>query len=70
MNQLVHNGVEVVFTLSVVTEPGEGWRGSRYIGSYDNLTNLNNAINSTEVPLYWELQVDLNDKHVPDFEGE
>lgn len=59
---LTYNEVPVVFSLELVTEPGEGWRGSRLIGVFDTIQELNKAINAIEVPLYWELKVDLQDK--------
>lgn len=61
-DKLELNGHPVVFTLWLVTEPGEGWKGSEYIGSYETLDELNKAINSTEKRDYWEFKVDLHDK--------
>ena len=61
IGSIVANGVPVVISLALVTEPGEGWQGRQFIGSYTNMKDLNAAINSTEVPLYWQLEVDFQD---------
>jgi len=62
IDEITCNGHPVIFSLRVVTEPGEGWKGSRFIGSYDNLKDLNRAIAMTDVPLYWVLEIDFEDK--------
>lgn len=53
MFDLKLNGKPVVFVLAIQTEPGEGWRGHKMIGEYDNLDSLNLAIGLLDVPLYW-----------------
>lgn len=65
MNLYVSDGrnlVPVVLSLSLVTEPGEGWKGERFIGTFESIEELNKAINAVEIPLYWELKVDIQDK--------
>lgn len=54
------NGHKVGFTLSIVTEPGEGWKGEQFIGHYDSLKLLNRALNELNVPEYWQIKIDLN----------
>lgn len=56
------NGYPVVMSLRIVNEPGEGWQASEFIGAYDNMKDLNEAINKLEVPLYWQIQIDFEDK--------
>lgn len=60
-DEITCNGYPVIFSLRLVTEPGEGWKGSQFIGSYDNLKDLNRAIAITDVPLYWVLEIDFED---------
>lgn len=63
MFDLKLNGYPVVFTLRYVTEPGEGWKGSQYVGSYKTLEELNEALAGAkeDCPPYWQLEVDLAD---------
>lgn len=56
------NGYPVIFSLRLVTEPGEGWKGTQYIGSYKTLAELNAAVNELKVPLYWMIEIDLEEK--------
>lgn len=60
-DDIVVNGLPALFTLELVTELGEGWKGSQYIGEFANLEDLNKAINAIEVPLYWELKISFGD---------
>lgn len=63
-DSIVVNGVPCVMSLSLVTEPGEGWRGERFIGGpYESMAELNEAINRTVVPEYWQLKVEFQDKY-------
>lgn len=61
---ITYNGHPVVFSLSYVTEPGEGWKGSYLVGSYDTLEELNAALPRAilDCPVYWELKIDFQDK--------
>lgn len=60
-DKMTCNGYPVLISLHLVTEAGEGWRGSELIGSYHSMRELNKAINSLTVPMYWEIQVDFED---------
>lgn len=60
-NDIVVDGQPALFALEIVTEPGEGWMGSRLIGEYDTLQDLTKAINAVEVPMYWELKITFVD---------
>lgn len=57
------NGYPVVMSLSIVTEPGEGWKGSTFIGEYRCTKDLNAAIaeHKDRVPVGWMLEVDFQD---------
>lgn len=55
------NGYPVIFTLELVTEPEDGFTGSRYCGAYPTLQELNKAINAIEVPLHWMLKIDFQE---------
>lgn len=56
------NGYPIIMSLRLVTEPGEGWQCSRYIGSYETIDELNKAINDLDVPMYWQIKIDFEDK--------
>lgn len=60
---LTYNGYPVVFELSMVTEPGEGWKGSRQLAVCKTVEELTAAINDhmDEVPDFWLLEVQLQD---------
>jgi len=57
------NGYPVVMSLMMVTEPGEGWKGSTFIGEYRCTKDLNAAIaeHKDNVPIGWMLEVDFQD---------
>lgn len=57
------NGYPVVMSLMLVTEPGEGWKGSTFIGEYRSTSELNAAIaeHKDKVPIGWMLEVDFQD---------
>lgn len=57
------NGYPVVMSLRMVTEPGEGWKGSTSIGEYRCTKDLNAAIaeHKDNVPIGWMLEVDFQD---------
>ena len=57
------NGFPVDFVLEFVTEPGEGWKGSQYVGLYENTDALNKAINlcKNNCPVGWELKISFVD---------
>lgn len=63
--RIVVNGVNVVMSLELVTEPGEGWIGSQYLGeAYRTTEELNKAINNAiaeGIPVGWMLKVDFQD---------
>lgn len=61
MKLYTFDGQPVEFGLSLVTEPGEGWKGQRFIGEYRTVEELSKAINAVEVPVYWQLQIDIRD---------
>lgn len=56
------NGYPVVMSLRIVNEPGEGWHTSQFIGTYENMKDLTEAINNLDVPLYHQIQIDFEDK--------
>lgn len=58
------NGFPVDFVLEFVTEHGEGWKGSQYVGLYESTDALNEAINVCEnsCPVGWELKISFVDK--------
>lgn len=58
------NDCPVDFVLEFVTEPGEGWKGTQFLGWYQNTETLNQAINhwKGKCPLGWELKVSFMDK--------
>lgn len=63
MTGLTYNGYPVVFELSMVTEPGEGWKGSRQLAVCKTVEELSAAIAKAEVPEYWQLEVKLQEDH-------
>lgn len=65
-DSIVVNGVPVVMSLSIVTEPGEGWKGSRLLATCNSMQELTDAINDAlneGVPDFWQLEVDFQDEY-------
>lgn len=61
---MIVDGYPVVFSVELVTEPGEGWKGSRFIGGpFRTLDEVNCCINEhrEKVPVGWMLKVDFQD---------
>lgn len=61
------DGHAVVMSLSVRTEPGEGWTGEEYFGEFRDMESLSAAINeriAAGIPVGWELRVDFQDDMV------
>lgn len=54
--RITANGVEVSISVSHVTEPGEGWKGSKLIAECSSLEELNKVINDPRLQpeLYWQ----------------
>lgn len=64
-DSIVVNGVPVVMSLHLVTEQGEGLKGSRLLASCNTMQELTDAINDAineGVPDFWQLEVDFQDK--------
>lgn len=55
------NGYPVVMSVHLVTEPGEGCKGSRYIATCYTMEELNQVLRETTVPEYWCIEVDFQD---------
>lgn len=60
--EILVNGCPVIMSLSLVTESGEGWKGYKFLGAYTDMESLSEAINKLDVPLYWQIEVDFQDK--------
>lgn len=60
---MVLNGHAVVLSVHYVTEPGEGWKGSRFVGEYANLEELNKALPDIiqDKPDYWNIEINFQD---------
>jgi len=58
------NDCPVNFFLEFVTEPGEGWVSSQFLGCYASTDVLNQAINhwKDKCPVGWGLKVSFMDK--------
>jgi hypothetical protein len=66
IDQITCNGEPVVMSLHLVTEPGEGWKGSRLLATCNTMQELTTAINDAlneGVPDFWQLEVDFQDKY-------
>lgn len=67
MSNIKYNDVPVFFRLQFVTEPGEGWKGSEFLGVYGTIEDLNLAISDykDKIPEYWQFKIDFVDADAP-----
>lgn len=67
MSDIKHNNIPVHFRLEFVTEHGEGWVGSEFLGIYGTIEDLNLAINEykDKIPDYWQLKINFVDADAP-----
>lgn len=62
-DELIHNGVPVVFEVRLVTERGEGWKGMQSVAVCETIEEVNKVIYDLEVPAFWMIDIQLQDKY-------
>lgn len=57
------DGYDVEISVEHVTEPGEGWEGSRLVASCNSLEELTRVLNdpNNQPPLYWQWKIEFQD---------
>lgn len=61
------NGWPVVFEVRLVTEQGEGWRGQQQVAVCETIQEVNKVLQTLEVPPYWMVDIELQDKYPNEF---
>lgn len=58
------NGYPVIISVSHVTEPGEGWKGTTLVAVCYSMVELNEVLNlpKNQPEPYWQWRVDFEDK--------
>lgn len=61
--QMKVDGHPVVIGVQYVTEPGEGWKGTQFVGQYFTIQELNKALPDIirNKPDFWNIDIDFYD---------
>ncbi|MOA68403.1 hypothetical protein D3C78_1960120 [compost metagenome] len=66
MEDIKVNNIDCVISVEHVTEPGEGWKGSKFIAECLSMKELTSVLNDpkNQPEMYWVWKIDFQDKSI------